>query len=106
LDGPFEAGSRLTTNFPGEILHSVIRKVVRGSLTDEAIIDMQLQGAILSFQWTFESLSQAQTRITQRQTLSGANATPLVPQASMLETTTPEGMKRLVAAIERRKKAE
>jgi hypothetical protein len=67
---------------------------------------MQLQGAILSFQWTFESLSQAQTRITQRQTLSGANATPLVPQASMLETTTPEGMKRLVAAIERRKKAE
>ena len=106
LDGPFGVGSRLTTSLPGQTLHSVIRRLVNGSRSDEAIIDMQLPGAILSFQWTFESLSEDRTRITQRLTLSGANAEALVAQASMLEKTTPEGMEKLVAAIERSTKAE
>ena len=73
--------------------------------TDEAIIDMQLPGAILSFQWKFESLSEDRTRITQRMTLSGANAAVLVAQARILEKSTPEGMAKLVAAIERSMKA-
>ena len=106
LDGPFDVGSRLTTSFPGQTLHSLIREVVKGSRTDEAIIDMQLPGALLSFQWKFESLSEDRTRITQRQTLSGANAEALVAQASMLEKSTPEGMEKLAAAIERTMKAE
>ena len=105
LDGPFELGSRLTTSLPGQTLRSVIRKVVNGSRSDEAIIDMQLPGAILSFQWRFESLSEDRTGITQRLTLSGANADALVAQASILEKTTPEGMQKLVAAIERSMKA-
>ena len=100
LDGSFEAGSRLTTSLPGQTLHSLIREVVRTG-TDEAIIDMQLSGAILSFHWKFESLSQDRTRITQRLTLSGANAEALVAQASMLEKSTPEGMEKLAAVIER-----
>ena len=62
---------------------------------------MQLPDAILSFHWKFESLSQDRTQITQRMTLSGANAEALVAQASMLEKTTPEGMEKLAAAIER-----
>src|SRR5262245_40783041 len=49
LVGPFDAGSRLTTSLPGQTLHSVIRDVIKGSRGDEAIIDMQLPGAILSF---------------------------------------------------------
>jgi hypothetical protein len=105
LDGPFNVGSRLTTSLPGQTLHSFIREVVNGSRTDEAIIDMQLPGAILSFQWKFESLSEDRTRITQRMTLSGANAPVLVAQASTLEKSTPEGMAKLVAAIESTMKA-
>ena len=106
LDGPFDVGSRLTTSFPGQTLHSLIREVVEGSRTDEAIIEMQLPGALLSFQWKFESLSKDRTRISQRLALSGANAEALVAQAGMLEKTAPEGMRKLVAAIERSFKAE
>ena len=91
---------RLTTSLPGQTLHSLIREVVR-TRTDETIIDMQLPGAILSFHWKFETLSRDRTRITQRLTLSGANAEALVAQASMLEKSTPEGMERLAAVIER-----
>jgi len=106
LEGSFEAGSRLTTSLPGQTLHSVIRKIVNGSRSDEAIIDMQLPGAILSFQWRFDSLSEDRTGITQRLTLSGANAGALVAQASILEKSTPEGMDKLAAAIERCMKPE
>ena len=101
LHGPFEPGTRLTTSLPGQTLHSVIRKVVNGPRSDQATIDMQLPGAILSFQWTFENLSEDRTRITQQLTLSGADADALLAQASVLEKTTPEGMEKLVAAIER-----
>lgn len=87
LDGPFQVGSRLTTRLPGQIFHSVIREVVNGSLSDEAIIDLQLSGAILSVQRRFESLSEDRTRITQRLALSGANAEALVAQAGVLEKT-------------------
>lgn len=106
LDGPFQAGSRLTATLPEQTFHSAIREVVNGSQSNEAIIDMQLPGAILSFHWRFESLFEARTRITQRQTLSGANAEALVAQAGMLEKTTPEGMERLAEAIERSFKTE
>jgi hypothetical protein len=100
LDGPFDTGARLTTSLPGQTLHSVIREVIKGSRRDEAIIDIQLPGAILSCHWTFETVSEDRTRITQRMTLSGENAPALVAQARTLEKSTPEGMERLVAAIE------
>jgi hypothetical protein len=38
----------------------------------EAIIDMHLTGAILTFHWKFESLTDDRTRITQQFILSGA----------------------------------
>ena len=104
LDGPFDVGSRLTTSLPGQTLHSHIREVVNGSRTDEANIEMELPSAILAFHWTFESLSEDRTRITQLLTLSGANAKALSAQASILEKTTPEGMEKLAAAIERSRK--
>src|SRR5262245_37364592 len=103
LDGPFDVGSQLTTSLPGQTLHSVIREVIQDR---RAIIDMQLPEAILSFDWNFESLSVDRTRITQRLSLSGTNADVLVAQASILEGTTPQGMKKLVAAIEGSVKSE
>jgi hypothetical protein len=98
LDGPFEAGSRLTTTLPGQTWHSVIRNL---KADREATIETLLPDAILSFHWEFETLSEDRTQITQRVLLSGPNAKSFVAQASMLEKSAPEGMKKLVAAIER-----
>jgi hypothetical protein len=97
LDGPFDIGSRLTTSLPGQTLHSVIRDL---KADREAVIEMQLPDAILSFHWVFEELSENRTRITQRLVLSGPNAKSLVSGANMLEQSVPAGMKQLVEAIE------
>jgi polyketide cyclase/dehydrase/lipid transport protein len=98
LDGPFDAGSRLTTILPGQTLHSVIRDVKAGR---EATIEMQMPDAIVTFHWSFEELSKDGVQITQRTTLTGRNAKSFVKEASVLEHTVPDGMKKLAAAIER-----
>ena len=97
LDGPFEVGSQLTTTLPGQTYHSIIRRV---DPDRSATIEMQLTEGVLSFRWEFEDLTESRTRITQRLTLSTASAA-LVAQANLLEQTTPVGMNKLVAAIER-----
>lgn len=97
LDGPFAVGSRLTTILPGQNFSSVIRDV---KPQREATIEMQLPDAILSFQWKFEELSENRTRITQRLALTGANAESFVAQARTMETSAPDGMKKITAAIE------
>jgi len=98
LDGPFEIGARLTTTLPGQTLYSVIRDL---QPEREAAIEMQLSDAVLSFHWKFEKLGESRTRITQRLVLSGANAKSFVAQASAMEASVPEGMKKVAAAIER-----
>ena len=103
LDGPFDVGSKLTTKLPGQTLQSVIRDVTKDC---GAVIDMQLPGAILSFHWKFETLSENRTRITQHLILSGQDAGAFVSQADVLEKSAPQGMQNLVAAIERSLKAE
>jgi len=97
LDGPFTVGSRLTTILPDQTMQSVIRSVEPGSA---ATIEMQLADGILSFNWTFEDLSETRSRITQRLALS-TEGVALVAQARMLEQTVPQGMEKLIAAIER-----
>jgi hypothetical protein len=103
LDGPFAVGSRLTTILPGQTFSSVIRDV---KPEREATIEMQLTDAILSFQWKFEELSENRTRITQRLALTGANAESFVPQARIMESSAPEGMKKIAAAIEHAQRAD
>ena len=97
LDGPFEVGSRLTTTLPGQTYHSIISHV---DPDRAATIEMQLSDGLLSFHWEFQDLTEIRTRITQRLILSTTNAA-LVAQATLLEQTTPGGMNKLVAAIER-----
>jgi hypothetical protein len=98
LDGPFESGARLTTTMPGQKWQSIIRVL---KPEREATVEMQLPDAILSFHWKFEELSGDLTLITQRLVLSGPKAQSFVAQASIMKVTVPEGMKRIVAAIER-----
>lgn len=99
LDGPFEIGARLTTTLPGQTWYSIIRDL---KPEREATIEMQLPGAILSFHWSFEELREDQTLITQRLVLSGPKAKSFIAQVSIMEVSVPEGMKKVVAAIERR----
>jgi hypothetical protein len=65
-----------------EIAKRRARRIAASAGLSEAVSEMQLPGALLSFQCKFESLSEDQTRITQRLTLC-ANAEALVAQASM-----------------------
>jgi hypothetical protein len=72
LDGPFVAGSWGTTLIPGQdALRWHIRDVVPGR---SFVIEMPLDGATLSFEWLFDSLSDDRTKLTQRIQLSGPNA--------------------------------
>ena len=98
LDGPFEIGARLTTTLPDQTWYSIIRDLKQES---GATIEMQLPDAILSFHWSFEELSENKTLITQRLVLSGPGAKSLVSQVNTMEVSAPEGMKKVVAAIER-----
>jgi hypothetical protein len=61
---------------------------------------LELPGAILSFHWKFEEISEWQTRLRQGLVLSGENAKSFVAHARVLEQTAPQGMVTLVAAIE------
>jgi hypothetical protein len=60
LDGPFEEGARGTTQFPGQDpLHWRIREVrPRKSF----ITEMQLDRALLSFEWYFDAISENKRR--------------------------------------------
>ena len=96
LDGPFDSGSRLTSILPGQIWHSIVRHVERNR---SATIETLLPDGVLSFHWTFEDLPNARTRMTQRLLLL-ADSADLVAQASLLEQSVPQGMSKLVTAIE------
>jgi hypothetical protein len=61
---------------------------------------MQLPGAVLSFCWRFEEVSAGEgTKLTQRLTLSGADALDYVRDVSVFEQTVPDGMTRLAETI-------
>ncbi|MCU1233652.1 MAG: Polyketide cyclase / dehydrase and lipid transport [Candidatus Solibacter sp.] len=62
LEGPFEAGSRGTTVLPGQApLQWRIREVRPGKWF---AIEMELGGAVLTFEWWFEELGEVRTRLT------------------------------------------
>jgi len=64
------------------------------------VIDMSLDGAVLTFEWLFEPIEDHRTRITQRITLSGDNAATYVDHVrTELGRTLDEGMKRIAEAM-------
>src|SRR5262252_3000036 len=54
LDGPFQAGTHITTKMPGQEPHQSTLKVVEPP--GYAVIEMELDHAVLRFAWTFEEL--------------------------------------------------
>jgi hypothetical protein len=98
LDGPFASGSSGTTVLPGQ-------EPVRWQIRDVRIgvgfiIDVSLDGAVVSFEWLFDAVSAHRTRITQRIVLSGDNATAYVEQIQAgFGSNLQGGMKRIAAAM-------
>jgi len=97
LEGPFEAGSLGTTVLPGqEPLHWRIREV---RPFESFVVEMQLERAILSFEWRFDGLSGHRTSLTQRIELSGENAAAYIEQVKAgFGPNLADGMRR--AAVE------
>ncbi len=98
LDGPFEVGARGTTQLPGQgILHWRIREVRHG---ESFVIEMQLDRAMLSFEWYFDRVSEDRTKLTQRIVLSGDNAGAYAGQVKAgFGPNLPDGMKRIAAEM-------
>ena len=67
LDGPFQAGTHMTST------------LIKVEPPTHTVIEMQLSDAVLRFDWTFEALSDHQTRLTQRVILDGPKADAYVP---------------------------
>jgi hypothetical protein len=104
LDGPFIAGARGTTLLPGqEPLRWSIREV---RPVGSFVLEMQLDRAMLTFEWCFNALSEHRTKMTQRIALSGSNAAAYAEQVEAgFRPGLADGMKRLATemiAAERR----
>jgi hypothetical protein len=100
LDGPFASGSWGSTLLPGqESLRWHICEVRPGM---SFLIEMPLDGAVLSFEWRFDAVSDRRTRITQRIVLSGDNAAAYATQVQAgFGSTLADGMKRIADAMVR-----
>jgi hypothetical protein len=97
LDGPFIAGSRGTTLLPGQQpLHWSIREV---RPMQAFVIEMQLDQAVLTFEWRFDALSERTTMMTQKVVLSGDNAATFVEQVEGFRPGLADGMKRIATEM-------
>jgi hypothetical protein len=100
LDGPFANGSWGTTLMPGgESLRWQIRDVQPGA---SFIIELPLDGAVMSCEWLFDAVSDHRTRLTQRIVLWGVNAQAYVNQVQAgFGPTLADGMKRIAHALQK-----
>jgi hypothetical protein len=98
LEGPFTTGSWGTTKLPGqEPLRWQIRDVRPGK---SFTIEMQLDRATLSFEWSFDGVSEQQTRLSQRIVLTGENGAAYAPQVrATFGSSLPDGMNRIAKAL-------
>ncbi len=100
LEGPFVEGSRGTTRLPGRApLDWQIGKVEPGRFF---VLDMPLPGATLSFEWSFDMVTEQRTRLTQRIVLSGDDADRYAHQVqAAFGSTLADGMNRIASALTR-----
>jgi hypothetical protein len=99
LDGPFEAGTWGHTTMPGqEPRHWLIRAADPGR---SWTLEMPLPGASFIVNMQFEEVVKGRTRITQRLWLESDGAEAFVGDVRLFETTTPDGLKRIAAIIEK-----
>jgi Polyketide cyclase / dehydrase and lipid transport len=101
LDGPFQAGTRITTKMPGQEPYSSTLVVVVPPL--HTLIEMKLSDAVLRFDWTFEELANNKTRLTQHVMLDGPNAEAYLPlMEKQIAPNMGKGMERMAAEMAKR----
>jgi len=98
LDGPFADGSWGRTLLPGQVVR---RWQIRDVRPDTSfIIEMPLHEALLAFEWSFDSVSEQRSRLTQRIVLSGENAAAYVTDVkAIFGSNLADGMKRIADAM-------
>jgi hypothetical protein len=98
LDGPFETGQCGTTLLPGQApLHWRITDVKPGK---SFVVVMQLDQAMLAFEWRFDELPGCRTTLTQEIVLSGDNAPAYAAQVEAgFGSNLSAGMKRIAAEM-------
>ena len=98
LAGPFATGSEGTTRMPG-------RNPLRWRIRDVQVgksytIEMPLDRATLSFEWSFDAVSDRRTRVTQRMVLAGDNGLAYRGEVEIgFGENLPAGMKKIAAAM-------
>jgi hypothetical protein len=98
LDGPFEEGSCGRTLLPGqEPLHWRIRDVLPGK---SFVLELQLDRAMLTFEWRFDDLPGHRTKLTQHIVLSGDKAGAYAEQVEVgFGSNLADGMRRIAAEM-------
>jgi len=98
VDGPFQAGTQITTKMPGQEPYS--SKLIVVEPPRHTVIEMKLSEAVLRFEWTFEELAEKQTRLTQHVMLEGPNAEAYVPLMEQhIAPNMGKGMERIAAEM-------
>lgn len=100
LEGAFAEGSRGRTLVPGQAPREwVIRRVDEGA---SYTLEFPLDGATMSFEWTFAGIAEGRTRLTQRVMLAGKNAAAYLKQVKPAFTASlAPGMEKIAKAIGR-----
>jgi hypothetical protein len=99
FSGPFVTGARGLTHLPEQPpIEWFVRDVDSGNA---ATIEIPADGAVLSFEWTFESAGEGRALLTQRIVLRGEKAENYLGYAQTLEENLPLGMTKMASAIEK-----
>jgi hypothetical protein len=98
LNGPFATGSRGTTRVPGqEPFQWILRDVTP---PNAATMEINLDGAALSFEWRFAGLADGRTRLTNRIVLKGEKAEQYLSQVeAAFGGDPPGGMRKMATAM-------
>jgi hypothetical protein len=98
LNGPFATGSRGITRVPGqEPFQWILRDVTP---PNAATMEINLDGAALSFEWRFTGLADGRTRLTNRIVLKGEKAEQYASQVeAAFGGDVPGGMKKMAASM-------
>ena len=102
LDGPFAAGSQGATRMPDQEPRRW--RLIEVRPMTSYTIETALEGAAMTFEWTFTGLTEETTRLTQRISLTGENAAAYADQVRMaFGPNLAPGMRRIADAMERAK---
>ncbi len=98
LEGPFAVGTSGATKTPGQ--DSYNWKITQLDPEHSATIEMPLDGAAFCNVMIMESIDSNRIQITQRLSLNGKKSADFAEGMQAFETSAPQGLAKLVKAIE------